>query len=315
MYNEVMKNKFIDNFTTKESTKEFCRRLFNSFEKYEVLWQKDLCTQPQSILVPIASEVSGIKMSSQKVTLTVLKKYTSWCVNNGIPNAIEGLVGVADLGVEAMKYRTVWSPNELQKYLNDVFEPESEYTIDNVYRCYYWLAYGGVKEEDIPKIKVSDVDLENLEIDYNGSKVIIYREALQAIRNCVKLEYFIIKRRGKPVKTPRAKSNTIARSVKGDSSVLSLRVSLSRKSSECIKNGKTNLRLSYYRVWLSGLFYRIREREEIGEDASFEDVICTMISNNIYSSSDGSPVNTSRRNRLINELRSDYNNWKKAKYV
>ena len=161
MYNEALKSEFIQETTDNISVARSYSKLFAATEPYEERWGADLCTRDANDSQIMVNEILGLRQSSIRVRMIWLKTYVKWCVDRGIPGACDGMLQIKDVGVDRVKERMVSSPFHLQVYLDSVFCPESEETTDNIYRCFYWLAYGGMKEEDILNVKVSDVDFDN----------------------------------------------------------------------------------------------------------------------------------------------------------
>ena len=187
MYNESLKTKFVQGYTKSISTAKVCQTIFNATEKYEIKWGADICTQKAEALQPAIDELVGFRVRSKWIRLIILKDYVKWCIAMGVPGACDGMLGINAIGLEKIKQQTVASPAHLENYLNAICEPIDRKTTDNIYRCYYWLAYAGVKEDDILKVKCSDVDFSKMVIKYGDTEVPMYREAVPAFKNCVEL--------------------------------------------------------------------------------------------------------------------------------
>ena len=314
MYNDIIKTKFIKQYTTKIKMREACINTFNVFEPHETKWNADLCTQGTDVLQPIVNDALGMRASSKRLRLSILTDYVKWCIDNQIPGACDGMLHVTTTGVEKMKKQMVTSPLHLQVYLNQVCEPESRETTDNIYRCYYWLAYAGISEEDILKVKISDVDFVYMVVKYNGKEYPIYREAIPALRNCVNLTQFVYNHpnyaANKTVYKTRVDGDTLIRGVRSLPTIESMRVELSRRSKKCLDSGKTNLKLSYYRVWLSGLFYRTYERELAGLPIDFLDAAEEFMNGKTYKLEKTRNTLTTIRNKISRDFLQDYENWK-----
>ena len=308
MYNAEIKTKFIESYTNSIKTKVFCEVMFNAIEKYELEWGADLCTKDATTLKDVFSKLSGLRKKTQTSTLGFFKSYVSWCIENKIPNACDGALLIRE---NSLRGKMVWSPLELQQFLDAVFEKESELTVDNTYRCFYWLAYGGMSEEDILSVKRSNVDLVNRVVNWRGEAISIYPEAFQCIKNCALLKEFVIKR-NYITSIPRTDGDALLRGTRGELSLKPLRTIISRKISAGY-NTKTDMRLTYYRTWLSGLFYRlsIMERSQI---PITDDVLLNLICKN-QSLSDklkGAENNPEVYKKKLSEIRRDYSNWKRA---
>lgn len=156
-------------------------------------------------------------------------------------------------------------------YLDKAFVNESQETIDNIYRCYYWMGYGGISEEDTLFIKNSDVDLSKMLIHYKDTSVPVY-----------------------------AATKT-----------MTIRSTLSHRSADAIKTGKTEQQLSFHRIWLSGLFYRVYERERAGVPANFSDAAVSFMEGRTYLLNGREKIEH-KKNRIERDYMEDYQRWKLA---
>lgn len=314
MYNEELKTKFVRGYTNSISTAEVCQTIFNAFEQYEVEWGADLCTRSTEELQPVVDSLVGFRARSKWMRLIILKDYVKWCIGMKVPGACDGMLKIETVGLEKVKHQTVASPLHLQRYLDSICEPESEETTDNIYRCFYWLAYGGVAEEDILSIKCSDVDLNNMVVRYNDTEVPIYREALPAFKNCVNLTQFVYKHPNydKLVYKDRADGDTLVRGIRSAPSIKAMRVELSRRSKAKMDEGKTDLKLSYFRVWISGLFYRMYERERAGMPVDFSAAAAQFMEGKTYKLDRGRNTPEAKKRQLTRDYLEDYERWKLA---
>lgn len=314
MYNEELKTKFVRGYTTSVYTADVCQNIFNAFEPHEVRWGADLCTKSAEELQPIVDEIVGLRARSKWIRLIILKDYVKWCIGMKVPGACDGMLNITTIGLDKVRRQTVANPLHLQSYLNSICEPESEKTTDNIYRCFYWLAYSGVAEEDILNIKCSDVDLSNMVVRYKGIEVPIYREALPAFNNCVNLTQFVYKHPNydKLVYKDRAEGDTLIRGIRSAPSLKAMRVELSRRSKVKIDEGKTDLKMSYFRVWISGLFYRMYERERAGMPVDFSASASEFMEGKTYKLDTGRNTQEAKKRQLVKDYLEDYERWKLA---
>lgn len=313
MFNEEQKTRFIRTYTKSLYTANIAVGIFNKFEKYEQMWQADLCTKQASDLQPIIDEVIGARLKSRWQILSILKEYTKWCMVMKIPGACDGMLHIEAPGIEKVRRQMVSSPLHLQIYLDQIFDPESMETIDNIYRCYYWMAYGGVQEEDTISVTRSDVDLSQMIIRYRDTSVPIYRESLPALQNAMQLGSFLYNHPSytHPIRRDRVPGDTLIRGVKSPARIMSIRSELSHRSSNAIKEQKTESQLSFNRVWLSGLFYRMYERERAGVPVDFSDAAVNFMSGKTYALNGREKIEH-KQNRIEREYMEDYQRWKLA---
>lgn len=198
--------------------------------------------------------------------------------------------------LDKVRKQMVTSPLHLQRYLNEVFDPEGDETIDNLYRCYYWMAFSGIREEDTLSITASDVDFMDMSIRYGENCVPLYRESLPAFHNAVELPGFLYKHPNyaKEIRRDRVPGDTIMRGVRATTKTMSIRSMLSHRSAAALQDGKTKQQLSFYRVWMSGLFYRMYERERAGIPVDFSDAAVDFMSGGHMLSKAGSSWSTNK---------------------
>ena len=216
-----------------------------------------------------------------------------------------------------MRRQTVANPQHLQRYLDSIFEPEEEETIGCTLRCYFWLAYMGMDEEDAFNITTSEVDLANMVIKHNDREYIIYRESIPAFRNCVRLKRFRYKH---PNHTSisykdRAPGDCLLRGIsanKPNTQAFRVEISRRKKKASVIKtNSSLDLDLSFSRAWMSGIFYRMLERERAGIPADFLEIAIQFTEGRTYTLSRRQTVQDKQR-RLAKYYLNDYNRWKEA---
>ena len=325
MYNEATKRAFIRDYTDSEATARAIVRLFDIIETYEEEWGADVCTRSAEQLQPMINQILGLRSKSKWTGMLVLRDYVRRRILEKFPGACDGMMHVSLLGLERLKQQMVSSPLHLQRYLDEVFEPEAEQTFDDTYRCLLWMAYAGASDKDAVDVRSRDVNLDNLSIDIGKETIPIYREALPAFRNVVTLGSFRYKhgRYNNPIYRARVPGDQILRGVKSTSSLLPIRTAIAKRMAEATKDpedrrfprskelGYTEQRLTYKRVWLSGLFYRTYEEERLGIPPDF--------SKQAFAEIDAiglSQERSKRRGSMANEraayYKEDYQRWKLA---
>ena len=311
MYNEELKSKFIRQYTQSISTAKHAVTIFNTFEPHEYNWGADLCTKNTADLQPIVNDLVGFRRRSRWMTLAILKEYVKWCLGTGVPGSCDGMLYVEICDLSKMRSHMVSGPLHLQRYLNSFLEKESEETVDNIYRCFYWLAYAGLFEEEAFLITVDDVELNSLTINYKGLGFPIYREAIPAFKNAVELTGFYYKhpKYSEIIWRDRAQGNTLLRGFRDNMKPLTVRALLSSRGAAAVKDGKTDQQLSYYRVWLSGLFYRMREAECAGFPVSFADATARFMEGKEYKNP------KIQFTKIAKEYYEDYQRWKMAFFI
>lgn len=316
MYNEEQKTKFIQTYTQSLKTARVAKTVFTAMEPYEEAWQADLCTRSAGELQPAVNAIAALRCRSQWMSLTILREYVKWCILMKVPGACDGMLGIKAVGLDKIRLQMVASPLHLQRCLDELLRPESDETIDNLYRCYYWMAYGGIKEEDTILIKASDVDFSEMCIKYNATNIPIYREALPAFHNAVELTSFLYEHPNytNPIRRDRVPGDTILRGIKSSTKTMTFRSSLSKMTAAAVEAGKTEVKLSFRRVWMSGVFYRMYERERAGIPVDFSDVSADAVAGKEYHFNGvNKRIQVKHiQNRKKRDYMEDYQRWKLA---
>lgn len=313
MYNEEQKTRFIRAYTNSINTANVAATVFNNLEEHEHKWGADMCTRRADELQPVIDDILGLRSKSRWMTLSILKEYVKWCLAMRVPDVCDGMLYIEIPGIDKVRRQMVASPLHLQRYLDQVFDSESEETIDNIYRCYYWMAYGGIREEDTLSISMSDVDMEQMLIHYHNTSVPIYREAIPAFKNALQLNSFVYlhPNYAKSIRRDRVSGNELMRGVRATTKTMTIRSTFSSRSSDAIKAGKTEQQLSFHRISLSGLFYRIYERERAGVPVDFSDAAVRFMEGKKYFFG-GREKLVHRQNKIERDYMEDYQRWKLA---
>ena len=316
MYNEKLKTRFIREYTKSISRADACVQAFNAIEPFELQWGADFCTKSASELSPVVEQLVGFRVRSRWMRIIIFQKYVKWCISNNVDNACDGMLHVDSAGLDKVRSQMVSNPIQLQAYLDAVCDQESEQTTDNIYRCFYWMAYSGMDEHDILNVKCQDVDFDNMVIRYDGAEYEIYRVAIPAFRNAATLTEFVYKHPNYPpdkkVIRNRAFGNTLIRGIRSTTTLAAMRVELSRRSKKSIEDGLTDKQLSYYRVWLSGLFYSMYQRELAGIPVDFSGAASRFMEGKTYKLDAGRNTPEAKKRAVVNDYMQDYERWKAA---
>ena len=313
MYNEELKKKFIREYTRSDTTARRAQQTFNSLEPYEENWGADLCTRSARELEPIIEAVTGYRAYSRWAVIGLLRRYVEWCIVNRVPGACRGMLEVKLAGLENVRTRMVTGPVHLQRALDQVLEPEADGTVDNLYRCFYWMGFAGMDEEDAVKVRSAEVDFQNQRILYKGESYPLYREAIPAFQKAACLSTIVYRHPNyKDVVKDRTPGDLLLRGFKGDVRVLAFRRALSLKNAAAIEEGRTQLHLSYQRVGLSGLFYRTYENERAGLPVDFSEEADRQFTRGKASGLYTTASDRTVRMKFERQYMEDYRRWKLA---
>lgn len=312
MYNSDIKMQFINQYSDNLSTRSDCISIFSATQKYEELYNADLYQFTVKDLQATMDDILGVRARSGSSRYSIIKKYINWCVDNNLPGATTAIYSIDLDGINKLRTRTVKNPIHLQIYLDQICDSENEHTITNTYRCYYWLAYAGMAKQDIIKVRSRDVDLSTMTVEYNHESYPIYREAIPAFLNCIKLNAFTYIHPAYTIKKNRVDGDILVRGVKSTPSTSTIKTELTKRGKKAIDLGKTDLVLSYSRVWLSGIFYRMYERELAGFPVDFSGAASFYVkTHKIKCGADYGYLDKYQR-KVEQEYRRDYIRWKKT---
>lgn len=313
MYNEEQKRRFMSDTIFNEYSLKNAEAVFNAIAPFEEQWGADICTREAGEIQPVLDHLAGLRARAATTRIAVIKKYMKWCRMQYIPDAKPSYKDFKAPSANKMREITVPNPVKLQEYLDALFTPEKEQNVENIYRCYYWLAYAGVMESDVLKVKCEDVHLDSMKVKYDGSEFEIYSEGLAAFDIAANETAFIYEHPlytddKRSLKRDRFHSNDLLRGFRGPPNARTFRVEISSRQADAIKEGRTDLKLSYYRVWLSGVFFRQRQREIMGYTPNF-----AHEANEITRGREYSQLTTEeKQKRLETEFLKDYERWKSA---
>ena len=323
MYNEEMKSKFIDICSTNDTVKKNLVRVFSFLEKEEKDKDRDFCTWTREEILSTLPKILKPKASGQKQQLILLRSYARWCKENGFAGVNEDIFNINedDLPTGRIGTQMVANPQHLQRYLDLIFDPEEMETVDCTYRCFIWLAYMGIYEKELAlKLRTSDVDLDRRIVTCNDIEYPIYNEAFLSIKKCKELNAFHKihpNYKAKEVLNARTPCDLLLRGTKDNpekinkekfvTAILRASNKVKKMDDEYVKENKFNISISYDRMWLSGIFYRMYEGERAGIPTNFDSVAKYIILTHGYK---GSRLQ-SEVGRSSRFLKIDYERWKK----
>ena len=321
MYNAGWKIRFIQETATTQASIDNMRSVFTRTAAYERQWDADLATKTIDELMPMIDAVCGIRVRTRTARISMLRRYSRWCIDNHMPGAKEIPAGERFVSTGAIRGRLVRNPEHLQYQLNKIFDAESELTQDNVYRAFFWLAYGGMGKDRAYNLKVGDIRFEYMEAqcetDDGFEIAVLYRQGVAAIRNCVTLTAFKYKNQSYTnagdIWRDRVTGNRLLRGIREDQALSNFNTQISRKLRIKREEGIEATELSYDKVWLSGMFYRTYEQELAGIEPDFTELIC----HSEYGRRALASCPPGRRQIVFNDLLArsgyqlDYINWKK----
>ena len=117
MYNEKVKEQFISQVSN-DSKRKLAIYIFDAFEPYEETWGADLCTRSSEDLRAVLSEIrKGVRSKSRARNINILKEYVSWCIDNNIENACDGMLHVKADDSAILLEKMISGPYHLTRFI------------------------------------------------------------------------------------------------------------------------------------------------------------------------------------------------------
>lgn len=325
MYNEQLKLAFIHEYTKKEKTAKLVHHLFNGTEEIEQRYDTDFYAMNREQAQEAFNYASGTKVNGAGALLRILQAYVRWCKANGYP--VTDAISEVQIDVsEKMRDSYVMSPLHLKQSLDEAFPHPEENEIEYIYRSFLWLAFMGLQSSEAIKVTDTDLDFSESRLSYGGRDHPIYLESILDLKKAVGLKEFKEPRGKKGVKRQRAVGHEILRGKVSKKTLeeaveqtfrptisRAFRTALEKYEKECANvPPHLSLRLTYKHIYMSGIFYRMRDRERIGICPDFDEIVMRERRNSKESNFSRNYTERKLLNILIRNMEKDYENWKRA---
>lgn len=306
MYNAELKKRFTAEYTKSSSVRLLMGKIFNQFEPFEQEYQKDLCQFDITELQAAVDNVLGLRSAGRWSKLSHIRSYIRWCTENKVAGSVYCFDKLNIAGIEKFKNSTVANEVDLQRYLDAIYAPEDEHRVDSIIRAYVWLAFCGIPEAALESLTKENIILDDMIVSYDGMIKKLYPEALKSIRDAMNLTEFFHDHKNYQTMMPRFEGNRLLRLGKSDFSVGRLRTYLTTREKKVNDAGTKTKNLSYGRIYLSGMFYRIYKLEMAGMEPDFTAITIDERSDRRKKES----ITKANMRKDIKAMREDYNNWK-----
>ena len=296
-----------------------------SLKGFESDYGSDFTLAPIDKLQPAFNSVVSSAWVGASNTLRHIRQYARWRRAQGLPCG----EGVFHLQIDqdiAIRESMLSSPEQLAMLLNAVFDPPSMHTIDIVYRVFLWMGFSGLEDREAVSITADSVNLDRMYIETGAREYPLYDESIEDFRLACELRAFIQGDR----QVQRVSGNQIMRGKRrnrkantDDMLVHTIRPTLARKLANAANDNRKRQRpipvgfgITYNKVYLSGVFYRLYELERLGKPPDFDQYARETFER---AQSGEKPYKVSIRNpqaaillRLKKTAATDYANWKRA---
>lgn len=302
-YNQNRKERFINEINASVSAKT----LFSASSKFESEAGVDLGGMPPAQVQRFLNEELGSRQSSLQSMLSWYRSYQKWCASNGLEAPQNTSEIVIDSSV-AKRKTMVESPFHLEEVLNRAFSPVENNEVDILYRCYLWMAYSGLEDDDACDVLTQEVDLDEMCVVHGGKEYPLYRHSYQAMWNAKFLgwmKYVNANYNDNHSILNKKQSEYLLRSVKTEKPTPKTLAARIRKVFR-----ERGIELTYGSVKLSGEFYRLLRNERAGVAVSFDQIIADTAKKKGVDLT--SQKGVTLRNNMMRTLPHDYKAWKRA---
>lgn len=172
MYNEEIKQRFIEDYSENDTTKVNTRRILNTLSGMEEKHGKDIYFLEFKVVAKeIFQHTKVLSYMTYYQYLMTIKMYKQWCMMNGIfddthyfPIKMISEVDIKKYYSEFMEANIFRSFVELHKYIDEIFE--LDLTSDNIkkqelLKLFILLLYHGIHEKDIFKLNIDNIIVKN----------------------------------------------------------------------------------------------------------------------------------------------------------
>ena len=326
LYNKEIKEQFILENARSAWSRDMYTSVLENISEIERQHQMDAAQMDLSLLLSEISFSQFIPNAAKHQHEATAEKYVKWARKHidsfkNVSNDEKSVEEIPGYG------KFVRNPKHLAITLERVFPQPELNTIQHVYRAYLWLAFSGLREEDAAKVESWNLDFDAMEIQLDGRKYPIYAESVYDLRAvCVAntINENIGRKKVVIKESPRADGYSILRGFETDNDILitiknTHRTAVSKyfrkaKEKDIIKQDLVCYDLTYLNAYYSGIFFRMRELEELGIEPDFSKI--SDRDYDLYDEKHGylvTPVYSERvkRTRKKNDLKAKYRNWKR----
>ena len=314
IYNTKIKMAFIETIESKQ-IRDIAMACFRDTAPFETDAGHDLCTfsGEEETTALKAMMDTMLRSETRRLAARAITMYFQWCVKTRVQGAVEHEPIKKDV-IDAVNHDLlIFSPAHLQTILDKIFDREADGTVDNVYRCFYWMAYAGLSTESIIMLKPEHFDLKSFLVSVNGENGVLYQQGIPCIENCIGMSQFRYKHPlySNVVMKDRVPGDYILRGTRGTYDDLALAYkSLSSVLSKRVRD--SGLTFSYHQCYYGGLFYRIHEQELCyGAAPDFASIaIDTPAGKRMIESGDRRTSQHQRLYQISSRIERDYQLWK-----
>lgn len=321
MFNEEQKQKFIHYQTESESARNGIAKVFGTLERFEVELGKDLAEFTDEEMCETFSRGVGLRNSTRTSYGYIVNRYLEWAKKQGVDVVCNEIKIDSDTLVERYRQKMVFSPEHLNRYMDAVFGGTDDCSAGLICRCYLWLAFCGVDIMDAERLDARNVDIDQMRAVVNGREVPLYAESIKAFRvlknsdeirviNSLYPDKLIMMQREDGTRLLRGQKRVgVSKAVIKEGEHGNLSGEVQRRTRKAVDAGVVTARLNFKNVKLSGVFYRMYAREEMGIKPDFTVIAAFDLRDKKFASN---LSYNSSISRIRTAYKKDYALWKSA---
>lgn len=179
MYNQEIKEQFLQDYLATGKEKNGCRAMFETVGQFEAISGKDLAEMSKDEVVQALESVDIGTYSSAAGIQSVIKAYVKWCMDNfpsmHFDRSLDYLE-ISDIDVSGFYSKTIFqNEDELIFELESVRHFDEGFT-EGIILVFAWL---GIEQKNALSVKIEDVNLTDRTIYLRDSgKIISFSERI-----------------------------------------------------------------------------------------------------------------------------------------
>ena len=166
----------------------------NKLDIAEEMYGTSICDANHDTRVAMVSECMSVDDYFNRATISRIRDYLLWCQENGYTTFDPLDIAYVPSKSSAIHLKYFMSWDEFEDYLDINMRPDSDESVDIMYRIYAELIFLGFGPYDVPYIKKSDVNWQDSTISSSGYTAKIPDSVMRRIALDAQLDGYIVVR-------------------------------------------------------------------------------------------------------------------------
>lgn len=316
MFNQDIKEKFIEDYTKDKKSNTTIRSYFNSLSKVEEKNNQDIYSIPyDTIADDILALIKINTYYSYWQYMNIVKHYKDWCLlNNMLSNgSVIAFDGVSNNSLKEKYAHHIGliifrNFSELHQYIDGILF--SENNSENMLRVDFFklvilLLYQGIPEETIYTLTTQDIKImdNGIFIIYNNRlKQIEDKELEELLKKRCSTQYYQMDKGSRFDYVLLSDYLIDFGAANPDKTKTNIKEGISRLTSNYNKEHNTNKKIEYYNVYAYGIVREIKLKEELEQRKFKKKEIYEYFAQN----NNNKDIESAGKKRLINAI---YQSW------